>query len=105
MQMGCTRTRRRILKQKRTPASIHRDYKDKKYCCKRLQLLDIVTDHILPDELHLLLRITDVLLQNLIATAVAIDKHTMGTEWKVLHGPMLNSVILNIRRCGISFKV
>lgn len=46
-----------------------------------------------------------MLLQNLIATAVANDKHTMNTRWKVLQGPMLNAVITNIRRCGIPFHV
>ena len=30
-----------------------------KYCCANVSLLNITPDHIIPDELHLLLRIVD----------------------------------------------
>ena len=94
-----------LISKQRTLESLHNDYKEKAYCCKRLPLLDIETDHIIPDELHLLLRITDVLLKNLIATAVASDKRSMKRKWKLLKGPMLNAVKSNIRRCGIPFDI
>lgn len=45
-----------------------------------LPLLNIEIDHIISDELQLLLRITDMLLKNLIVTAVTNDKRTMGTR-------------------------
>lgn len=37
-----------------------------KYCCANVPLLKISPDHIVPDELHLLLRIVDRLLRNII---------------------------------------
>ena len=36
-------------------------------------MLDIELDYVIPDELHLLLRITDVLINNLITSAVSYD--------------------------------
>jgi len=90
---------------RRTLQSLIDDYETKEYGCKHLPLLNIEIDHIIPDELHLLLRITDVLLKNLIRTAVAHDKKTMGTRWKLKKGSMTNSVILCIRRCGIPFNI
>ncbi len=38
-------------------------------------LLDLELDHIVPDELHLMLRVTDVLIKALIETARTYDKH------------------------------
>jgi len=95
-----------LITNRRTLQSLYDDYRnEQQYSCKHLPLINIETDHIIPDELHLLLRITDVLLKNFIATAVAHDKRTMKTRWKLKNGPMLKSVILNIRRCGIPFDV
>jgi len=94
-----------LITRQRTLKSLFTDYKNKEYCCKHIPLLHIETDHIIPDELHLLLRITDVLLNNLIATAIAADKRTMGSRWKLRKGPMTNAVIVNIRRCGIPFDI
>jgi len=43
------------------------DFKaDGKYCNDNLPLLNIPTNHIVPDELHLLLRVTDALIEALI---------------------------------------
>ena len=72
---------------------------------QKLPLLHIDIKHIIPDELHLLLRITDVLLKIFIATAVAHDKRTMGTRWKLKRGPMANAIIVNIRHCRIPFHI
>ena len=41
----------------------------------RMPLLEIDLDHIIPDELHMLLRVTDVLIQNLIHAATSHDKN------------------------------
>ena len=38
-------------------------------------LLDLELDHIIPDELHLMLRISDVLIKALIDTARTYDRH------------------------------
>lgn len=45
-----------------------------KYSCKDLPLMNIEPDHIIPDELHLLLRISDVLVTNLVNYLVSLDK-------------------------------
>ena len=39
--------------------------------CKNAPLLELELDHIIPDELHLVLRVMDMLIQALIGTAVA----------------------------------
>jgi len=44
-------------------------------------------------------------LKNFIATAVAFDKRAINTRWKLKNGPIVKSVILNIRHNGISFDV
>jgi len=59
---------------KRTLDSLLKDYKTKKFSCKQPPLLEIETDHIIPDELHLLLQIADVLTDSLITTAILHDK-------------------------------
>lgn len=66
----------------------------------RQRLINIDVDHIIPDELHLLLRITDRLIENLINGAVAHD-HVSN----VLEGPMLQSLIKAINSCGVIFNV
>jgi hypothetical protein len=43
------------------------------YCCKDMPLLDVPLDHIVLDELHLLLRITHILLSNIIEAAMELD--------------------------------
>ena len=45
------------------------------YGCIRMPLLEIDLDHIIPDELHMLLRVTDVLIQNLVHAATSHDKN------------------------------
>jgi len=57
------------------------DFKaDGKYCNDNLPLLNIPTNHIVPDELHLLLRVTDVLIEALINTAIAFDRNKHHTQ-------------------------
>ena len=73
-------------------------------------LLDLELDHIVPDELHLMLRVTDVLIKALIETARTYDKHQhrvlgIRCSYKVLDGPLLNNLILAIRDCGVYFNV
>ncbi len=64
-------------------------------------LLEIDTDHVVIDELHLLLRIMDVLLRNLIHMMVKLDRSsTAGTS-----SNHLSNLIGAIRQCGISFSV
>ena len=55
---------------------------------------------IIPDELHLLLRITDRLIRNLVIAAVMADHPA-----KPLTGPMVKSLITEVRGCGVHFQV
>ena len=86
-----------------------------------LTTLDL--DHVIPDELHMLLRITDVLIQNLINTATSDDRNKSGIPQsrvyhanvlytcthlymlQILEGPMLKELIEAIRNCGVPFTV
>ena len=66
----------------------------------RLPLLEIQLDHVVPDELHLLLRVTDRLIENLIKAAVADD-----FPQKPLHGEMVNRLIKEVKNCGVQFEI
>lgn len=46
----------------------------KNYCCVNQPLLNIPLDHIILDELHFILRVTDVLISNLIEDVMQWDK-------------------------------
>ena len=68
-------------------------------------LITIDLDYWIPDELHLLLRVTDVLTRNLI-TAAASDDYTNGRRNKdILHGPMVKKLLGAIKSCGVSFSI
>ena len=52
-----------------------KDFKGKgEYCNDRKPLLNVELNHIVLDELHLLLCVTDVLIEGLIRTATAHDR-------------------------------
>ena len=56
------------------------------YCCCHEPLLNIPPDHIILDELHLMLRVTDILLENLIEDATQWDdKGSLSTSKKKIH--------------------
>ena len=44
------------------------------YCCDRKPLFSFELDHIVVDELHLMLRVTDILTENIIAECLDRDK-------------------------------
>ena len=57
-------------------------------------LLHLELDHIIPDELHLMLRISDVLIKALIDTARTYDRHQhrvsrIRRSYKLFDGPLL----------------
>ena len=75
-----------------------------------IPLLDLELDHVIPDELHLMLRVMDVLIQGLIDTVLAYDRHQhrlSGSRrcYKALDGPMLNNLMMAIKSCGVYFYV
>jgi len=70
------------------------------------RLLNIDINHVIPDELHLLLQITDKMIENLINGAITHDHNINNVpSSRVLEGPMLNSLIDEIRNCGITFNI
>jgi hypothetical protein len=82
----------------------------KNYCCINPPLLDIELDHIIPDELHLLLRIMDVLIKNLIMDVVGWDEKDNWKKRRCDHeNNHLNLLVetcgVSIKSCGVSFAV
>ena len=74
------------------------------YGCCREPLLNIELDHIVVDELHMLLRITDVLTANLMTevTEWDVEENIENKKNKDTH---LNKLVSCIRSCGVSFAV
>ncbi|MCG7867336.1 MAG: hypothetical protein JAY74_13350 [Candidatus Thiodiazotropha taylori] len=72
-----------------------------KYGSKNPPLVDIEVDHFVADELHLMMRISEVLLRNLIDDALSKDNLA-----KVLGNPTDNVTLLvnAIQSCGVSFR-
>lgn len=66
-------------------------------------LFNIELSHVIIDELHLFLKVLDILIRNIIWAAVAIDH-----QIKVHHQEetnQLSQIVEAIQSCGISFKV
>lgn len=61
-------------------------------------LLNFEVNDIVIDELHLMLRVTDILLRNLIWAMLHMDMRDNGETH-------LKALVDEIRSCGISFKV
>ena len=80
--------------------------KQEKYSCEHEPLLNIELDHVVLDELHLLLRIMDVLINNLVIAVVEWDKkenlNKRKADQKDSHIKTLQSTI---RSCGVSFDI
>ena len=76
--------------------------------CKNLSLVGLPIQHIIVDELHMMLRITDRLTDNLIQECLDLDlKEKIGALTKSIDNPEshLNSLVNAVRTCGVSFKV
>jgi hypothetical protein len=71
---------------------------------QRSPLVKIDPDHVILDELHLLLRITDVLTRNLVFEMVRLDlqERQRGSSGSITH---LEAFVTTVRECGISFNV
>ena len=76
------------------------------FCCVESPLLSVPLDHIILDELNLLLRLTDVLLSNLLEDAMELDDKDDYTkkrgEPKGIH---LRKLTQLINSCGVTFRV
>ncbi|KAJ7384006.1 hypothetical protein OS493_024017 [Desmophyllum pertusum] len=77
-----------------------------KYSCENEPLLKIELDHVVLDELHLLLRIMDVLINNLVREAVEWDKKQNANKRKADHKDShIKTLQSTVRSCGISFDI
>ena len=74
-----------------------------KYGQKQKPLVHIAIDHIVIDELHLMLRITDILTSAIIKDAIRKDK--LDGEKKVLEGKNLKGLIAANRHGSVTFTV
>ena len=68
-------------------------------------LLRIPLDNVIPDELHLMLRVTDVLTRNLIYAAGTYDTKNGWRGNDILKGTMTQKLLQCIRSCGITFNI
>ena len=76
------------------------------YCCARQPLIRIDLDHVVIDELHLMLRVVDVLIDNLIEDVLEWDKTDDVTKRRCEErGMHLKTFIETVRSCGVSFSV
>eukprot|EP00731_Ephydatia_muelleri_P039147 Em1147g3a len=66
------------------------------YSVKYPPLLSIDLDHVVPDELHLFLRIMDILIENLISYAVELDIRATRKQTDLLQGATLKKVQASI---------
>ena len=76
------------------------------YCCVKEPLLNIDLDHVIVDELHLLLRVMDVMLDNIITEVIDWDKNDeLEKSPKEPQGIHLKKLVSEIRACGVGFDV
>lgn len=86
----------------RTLAEINSCASKKLYGVKNLPLINIELCHVIPDKLHMLMRIFDVLLRNLIDDAK--DKDDIA-KLKKETGDYLETLVEKIRSCGVTFNI
>ena len=83
-------------------------YLTNSFGCKHLPLINLPLENVIVDELHMLLRITDRLLENLIQDVRDLDcKEKLGAVAKSIDSSNshLNKLVQAIRACGVSFNV
>ena len=81
---------------------------NKNFCCVNPPLLNIPLDHIILDELHLLLRVTDVLTRNVLDEMIEWDdeeSHKKKVAKPASIGQHLKKAVDAINKCGVTFQV
>ena len=73
-----------------------------KFGQKAKPLVNLPLEQVVIDELHLMLRITDVLTDNLLQQTMWLDKQAKS---KTLAGPHTEMLVTAISACGVSFSV
>lgn len=69
-----------------------------------MPLLEIEVSHVVIDELHLMLRVTDVLIRNLLWEVIYQDDVNSLRD-KNKKNEYLNEAVNCIRSCGLTFQV
>ena len=91
---------------KRTLQEIRNFHNSNKFCCIHLPLFDIELDHVVLDELHLMMRVTDRLTENVITEVMERDRKTDFLKKKGEEkGIYLKRLIRVINEVGITFSV
>lgn len=98
--LGTMRTMEALLSETPTP-----EQEEQRKGQLNAPLIHLPLTHVVPDELHLMLRITDVLTRNLIKGALAYDAQKSGDISAVLKRPMISKLLKCIRNCGVGFEV
>lgn len=75
---------------------------ENKFGVKHRPLSKVSVDHFIPDELHLMLRITDVLLRNLIDDSKDKDDMAKQNNQKV---QCIDNLVELIQSCGVAFNI
>lgn len=78
------------------------------FCCINPPLLNIPLNHVILDELHLFLRITDVLTRNVRDEMIEWDdeeSHKRKVANRSVIGQHLQTAVEAINKCGVTFRV
>lgn len=78
------------------------------YCCNHKPLLNIPLHNIILDELHLMLRVTDILIENLIEDAIQWDDKEgclSAKKRSVEKSQHVINLVKAINNCGVSFSI
>ena len=86
----------------RTAENLRQNAKLNKFGCRHPPLVNIDPQNVVPDELHLFLRISDVLLKNLIDDCKQLDSKLEVLGQKPHH---VQDLVDKIRDCGVPFNV
>ena len=89
----------------RSMSDISKHAQSNSYGCRSEPLVKLPLTHVVMDELHMMLRITDRLLSNLIEDATDYDakeKNGILPKSNVLH---LDELVKSIELCGVSFRI
>ena len=89
---------------KRTLIDIKNSRAKKQFSCCSQTLFNIEPDHVILDELHLMLRITDRLMENLIKEVMERDSDFSKTSQQP-KGVYLDTLLKTINSLGISFSI
>lgn len=81
---------------------------NRNFCCINPPLLNVQFDHVILDELHLFLRITDVLTRNVLDEMIELDdeeSHKRKVANPSVIGQHLQTAVEAINKCGVTFWV